>query len=259
MKQPSVPHLIKSIEAKIGSSPWESIRNRLMLTRYIRCAQMVNSLLKPKSLILDIGCGEGQNTYILSQFGHRVIGLELQPHSLWSQLASEFVIYSGFDPPFQPNSFDAVTAYGVLEHVGINTQDPSQLAFQRNQHLRLTILRNLFVSLKPKGFLFIYGFPNPHSPVELALALTNFPVKHGGSEIQTLSQVKALINNAGYKIIHSGRSGVLPVAIGTFSDRIRDQFLNRHYLILDKIDSSVDNILGNYLGQSNYVIAQKPG
>ncbi|RII29441.1 MAG: class I SAM-dependent methyltransferase [Geobacter sp.] len=71
--------------------------------------------------ILDVGCGNGANLYLLSQRGHEVIGLTL------SEAEARFVTERGFECinwdmmaellPFAERSFDALLFSHVLEHL----------------------------------------------------------------------------------------------------------------------------------------------
>ncbi len=253
----SSPDLIQALSQHLASADWEAIINKLMLARYIRTIRHIATFLPPHARVLDFGCGQGQNTFLLHQFGFHVTGLELISHPTWSSIPADFVVYSGYSPPFTSHTFDAVIMFGVLEHVGPDTKSPGAKAFARNQSARLLCLEHLHQLLRPEGHLFIYNFPHPHSPIEIANQLFNFSTIHQGSEKQTLHQLTSLVNSANFDIIESGRTGTLPASIGFMFPTLRDRFVNRHYLTLDKLDNFLDNHLGDYLGQSNYLIAQK--
>lgn len=229
-----------------------------MLARYVRQNLHFRSFLsKSQSQVLDFGCGEGQNSVIMSQLGLKPVGVELSPHPIWQQLPQPFLVYNGTSLPFQPHSFDACVMFGVLEHVGPSTKQQGTKAFALNQKARLAILEQIHQCLKPQGFLGIYNFPNKYSPIEIINEFLDLPTIHRGSEKQSLASVTNLVKQAGYQILESGRTGALPASIGFISPKAKETFINRHFASLSILDSFADRLFANYLGQSNYVIAKK--
>jgi len=246
--------IITTIETTLGDSNWEALNNKWQLKRFIRQCREVSRYAKKGDSILDFGCGEGQNSFILNALGMKVTGLDLAQHTIWKWIQADFHAYNGKKIPFKQNSFEHIVMFGVLEHVGSSKQD---FNFSKTQPERLRILRELYITLKPGGLLFIYNFPNKYSPIELVNGLLNLPAIHRGAEKQSLGQVRQLVKDAGFTVIKSGRSGVLPASIGFIFPELRDKVINRHYKIISQIDTAIDFLVGRFFGQSNYVIAQK--
>ncbi len=98
--------------------------------------------------LLDIGCGAGLLSNFLAEKGHTVTGIDLSENSLkiaQKNDASTSVCYkkaSALDLPFQNESFEAVCAMDVLEHV----EDPLQLVKEASR------------VLKPGGLFIFYTF-----------------------------------------------------------------------------------------------------
>ena len=257
-----IESIIRLIETKIPKS-WDQVDNRLLLLRYIRkCVEIKYWLSKchpdkKNFKILDFGCGNGQTTIILKELGFEVTGLELHSHEYWNNIDAHFVTYDGNNLPFSSSEFDAVAFFGVLEHIG--TPYPRQMnKFDECQLARKECLIGLINILREGGLLFVYDFPNKYSPIEIVNELLNIPSHHDKTDKQSLSQVKNIVKNSGYDIIKAGRMGTLPAYFGLVSSFIKYKIINRHYKIIGIVDRFVDKILGNLLGQSNFIIAQKP-
>ncbi|MDR1690505.1 MAG: class I SAM-dependent methyltransferase [Candidatus Methanoplasma sp.] len=78
--------------------------------------------LRPSSKVLDIGCGNGKTVAALLKMGSEVTGLDFSPSAIEQCMKAfgnkaKFVVAECDDMPFPDNSFDAVTAVHVLEHL----------------------------------------------------------------------------------------------------------------------------------------------
>ena len=70
--------------------------------------------------ILDVGCGVGYFTALLSEAGGDVCGVDVDPSSIsvaTQMIGNKFVIGSAEWLPFQDNSFDKILCSEVLEHI----------------------------------------------------------------------------------------------------------------------------------------------
>lgn len=88
--------------------------------REILQAQLQQLALDPANArLLDIGCGTGGSAFVLSRFGHAV-GLDRDPQFLElseGRPYAERVVGVAEELPFPNESFDAVAALDVLEHL----------------------------------------------------------------------------------------------------------------------------------------------
>lgn len=103
-----------------GSDAWSRIPYELRGSNLI-------SRLSPSSLILDIGSGRGRFAFELSHMGFRVIGIdyvssivnknndEVKSEHLEHML--RFTEGDALDIPFTDEGFDAVTDFGLLQHL----------------------------------------------------------------------------------------------------------------------------------------------
>jgi 2-polyprenyl-6-hydroxyphenyl methylase/3-demethylubiquinone-9 3-methyltransferase len=104
--------------------------------------------LKPKSKVLDIGCGAGFLTNDLAERGHAVTGIDLSEKSLEVARKTDVtksVIYENASAtalPYLDDSFDVVCAMDLLEHV----TEPEKVV---SESARV---------LKPGGLFFFHTF-----------------------------------------------------------------------------------------------------
>lgn len=100
--------------------------------------ETIRNALGEKASIVDIGCGAGLLTNYLAKKGHRVFGVDLSEKSLQSAQkrdATSSVIYQKANAsalPFPDESFDAVSAMDLLEHV----ENPEQVISEASRVLK---------------------------------------------------------------------------------------------------------------------------
>lgn len=143
--------------------------------------KFIEKNLTPKAKILDIGCGKGHISYLLSSMGYDVEAVDLidstgeggkfnkeslgskWQEKVWQEFSNEskmnFQFYDGVKIPFPDNHFDGVNAYAVIEHV-----DDPQLFLKEVRRI-----------LKPKGKLFIFRCPQLFSFTENLAKWLNLP------------------------------------------------------------------------------------
>ncbi len=77
--------------------------------------------LPRKNKILDVGCGDGYLSYLLTKRGSDVVGIDISPfrikyaHEKCS--GADFILADGRHLPFRGESFDSVVCCEVFEHV----------------------------------------------------------------------------------------------------------------------------------------------
>jgi ubiquinone/menaquinone biosynthesis C-methylase UbiE len=106
------------------------------------------------SIVLDVGCGGGQTTYLMAEKVKKVIGVDLSLNALQDRppqpVNVSFQEENALNLSFADNTFDAVTSYAMIEHL-----PDVEAAFKEAVRV-----------LKPGGYLIIFA-PNMISPVRL--------------------------------------------------------------------------------------------
>jgi 2-polyprenyl-3-methyl-5-hydroxy-6-metoxy-1,4-benzoquinol methylase len=155
------------------------------------CIKIIRQWLKPKSLILDYGCGEGYLVDGLCREGFGAMGTDIS-ETVLNKARDRFprVFIS------LPNKhyFDAIVSFDVLEHVF----DFDELFDYFNGHLKpqgiLIITTNDFCFMKMLaiGLFFMDTFFDPYSP---------------HIRFFTGTSLRRLLEMKGYTIIHIERRG----------------------------------------------------
>lgn len=95
----------------------------LMYLRHIFVYEFAKKNLSKNDYILDLGCGEGYGTNLLSRHVMKIVGLDVDKNTVMNasnKYGSEncnFDAYNGIKIPYSDNTFDAIVSFQVIEHV----------------------------------------------------------------------------------------------------------------------------------------------
>lgn len=117
--------------------------------------------------VLDLGCGNGMTSHILSRSGLKVIGLDvsqlfLKNAAKWASPTLRYMAADAAYLPFKESSFDVVSSISLVEHV----PDVKQ------------VLLEMVRVLKPGGIILIMA-PNLVSPVVAVRVFLDILFKKG--------------------------------------------------------------------------------
>lgn len=129
--QPSKSSLKQAYDAAYYR-PWEDqVRLREIIWRK-RMDQV--AALGPPGRLLDVGCGTGTFLRQAKSHGWEVVGTELSHAGAEAARAQELTVHKGeiWEAEFPAASFDVVTCWHVIEHVG----DPRRVAQEIHRVLR---------------------------------------------------------------------------------------------------------------------------
>jgi len=111
----------------------KSESNYLMYLRHAFAYSMATKYIHEKNFVLDLGCGEGYGTNMLSHHAINVIGLDIDMDSVamatkkYKSKNCTFMHYNGETLPFKNNTFDIITSFQVIEHIKNEQQYLSEI------------------------------------------------------------------------------------------------------------------------------------
>lgn len=166
-----------------------------------------NAVDNPKSHILDIGCGTGLTSFLLSKNANKVVGIDifeksstqfyrenqLAQQNLWKNLTKltpnlNFEFYDGSKLPFNQKQFNLVFLHAVFEHVSAD-----------KIHL---LLNEIYRVLKSGSYLVIARTPDKYS-------ITEFITKAHDRKF-TKQELMAYINQNVYTVKHYEKTDFFP-------------------------------------------------
>jgi 2-polyprenyl-3-methyl-5-hydroxy-6-metoxy-1,4-benzoquinol methylase len=175
-----------------------------------------------RSNILDVGCATGRLTRVLTERGHKVVGLEIDEAAAMNARMNGCDVVIGdaenfAQLGFQNESFDAVLCLDVLEH----TRDPKRL------------IESIKPVIKSDGII-VCSFPNvANIRIRIELAAGRWEYREIGILDKThlrffsVSSARALVESAGYRIVtvqHTPGIPLLDNAKSRFAKRIAEAF-----------------------------------
>ena len=113
---------------------YRSEADYILYLRHLFAYQTAASRLRPSDSVLDIGCGAGYGTSILSRHSQHATGVDVSVAAVQSATADygsaacSFATYDGAHLPFGDGRFDAATSFQTIEHVSADEQFVAEAA-----------------------------------------------------------------------------------------------------------------------------------
>ncbi len=157
--------------------------------------------IRPRASILDVGCGSGRYLIPLERASFDVLGIDISGAALRSLPCSLQLAQADLKClPFACSSFDAVTCFGVLQHLSYDE--------------RKVAARELFRVLKPWGLAFVE-------------VIGDMDMRYNcGEEVETGTFVRGGIPNHHFS---NGELSTLLEAVGFTTVTTEDRILERTY------------------------------
>jgi SAM-dependent methyltransferase len=95
----------------------------LFYLRHLFAYEFSKKNISSKRFVLEVGCGEGYGTSLLSQYVIKIIGLDVDKDIVahaskkYGSKNCIFRLYDGVIIPYNDDTFDAVISFQVIEHI----------------------------------------------------------------------------------------------------------------------------------------------
>jgi len=102
---------------------YRSEADYILYLRHLFAYETAAERLDPSQTVLDIGCGAGYGTSLLSNHAQHVTGVDVSVEAVAAATAAygsatcAFTAYDGIRLPFGDGQFDAATSFQTIEHV----------------------------------------------------------------------------------------------------------------------------------------------
>jgi len=225
---------------------------------WLRIKRQINEVINyipQNAKVLDVGCGLGHNTKMLSLIRPdiNIIGIDPDKKKTWNKFKGDKCNYkrcNALQLKFEKNYFDVVVSFGVMEHI---KPDYSRYFENKNPlNVEFKFMNEIFRVLQPGGFNIIANLPNKYSWAEF---ISKFFGIRTHSEKYNQKQIKQLIKKTNFKEILVKREFFIPVQVYKISKR-RGKLLNEYCSFFDKLDFFLNKFL-NLFSQSYFVICKK--
>lgn len=228
-----------------------SLASRRQKTQLYEDLDFFFSQLRPAARVLDFGTGGSLPAVCFAAQGHRVSGIDvddyLKDESTFSQFAKEQTLlwprlvsrwpsldFQHFHQniPFANATFDAVMAYGVIEHIPEEYLDSE--------------LREVSRVLKPSGRLFISYLPRKWALCEHAAKAIG---RRAHDRLWGEREVRTFLSKHGFRILNFRRIVLAPQHPSAFS--------NRWHTLFNVIDALAKVTPLTYLTHHMRIVAEK--
>lgn len=152
--------------------------------------------VKKGDKVLDLGCSHGEQAFMFARQGLKVTGIDASKSlvaKLNRQANKEGIDCEGFignieKLPFKKNSFDAIVATEVLEHI----------------HRPETAVRECFRVLKRNGRICV-SVPTQFSEKVFSLLHKNWVKNSGHINVFSTKEILSILTSAGFKVLKQER------------------------------------------------------
>jgi ubiquinone/menaquinone biosynthesis C-methylase UbiE len=140
---------------RIRPSEINSIEGYLLYLRHLFAYEYATKTFSNNDKILEIGCGEGYGTSLISKGVKEIVSLDVDLKTLKHAREKygdncNFVLYDGANLPIKSDKFDGVVSFQVIEHVRDDSKYVSEiLRILKNDGIFLCTTPNRVYRLKP--------------------------------------------------------------------------------------------------------------
>lgn len=124
---------MKSIGERIYPGSIDTTSDYILYLKHLFAYEHAKSVLTNSMRVLEVGCGEGYGTSVLSQGPQDVTGIDIDQQTIdaanqtYGSDNCRFRLFDGEIIPFSNNEFDVIVSFQVIEHVPDDKQFLSEI------------------------------------------------------------------------------------------------------------------------------------
>jgi len=172
--------LISKTGERIIPGNFESRDEYLLWLRHLFAYKFAQDITPKDSFVLEVGCGEGYGTSLLSKNVAKIIGLDIDNKTIlhaskkYESRNCIFKLYDGKNIPYSNDTFDVVISFHVIEHIKEDLNYISEIyrVLKKNGLLIITTPNRTY-RLKPGQKPFNRFHVREYNPQELEKTLKN--------------------------------------------------------------------------------------
>jgi len=236
-------------------------RSNLYLLRTLQIIEKVKTLYPSNNLrILDLGCGYGYNTRILSCLfpESKITGVDYgnDCKKAWDLIQKKglkikFINSDARKLPFNNNSFDIVISWGLLEHIG--EEKINKITYKEKQLEEEKCVREVHRVLKPNGYFMLNYLPNKFSYIEF---ITNHFETYSHPKKFTKKEIYSLLKKNDFQLIDISRVHFLPSIYYVMGNVIGNIF-NKYSKLINFLDKLLLYLPISFLAQDFEIVVKK--
>ncbi len=234
-------HTIRNTIINSMSGRTTFLSSQLTLNEYKSLVEYAGKIIPKNARVLDIGCGIGYSTSLLSLIRKDITIIGVDPFNVdsWKPLSNKFktniIKADGLRIPIKKKSIDFVLSFGVIEHV------PSDITF----------LKEIKRILKPGGKNVMFHIPNKY-------ALNEYLAKKAGLGHHELKyrpeEIRQLLEKAGFRMISWKYDYLLPLQFYKLNKGL-NSCINKYHRAVDKTDKILVKTPLKHIAESFSVVS----
>lgn len=215
---------------------------------YYQILKIVNKYVKPKSKILDIGCGAGTLAFYFAAKGNNVTGIDISSKAIKAcketsqnlnlDKNTNFIV-SAFPTKEIRGTYDFIICSEVIEHLEKDVE-------------ALKVMNRL---LKKNGLVFL-STPSVNSPLYKLGLLKEFDKRVGHLRRYEIEGLKNNLGAAGFKVIEAKKAdGILRIFL--FTNETAGKLIRFFKSFIGVFVNQIDKVLIPIFGESDLMVVAK--
>lgn len=175
-----MPEIISKTRERMYDENFKSREDYLIFLRHMFEYEFAKNNIKKNSFVLDIGCGGGYGTHLLSKHAKNIVGLDIDKDTISkisNRYSSEncfFKLFDGTTIPYNDETFEVIVSFHVIEHIYDDLNFISEIhRVLKKDGIFIISTPNKTLRVKNNGKLFNEFHIREYYPIEFRKLLEN--------------------------------------------------------------------------------------